>query len=154
MRSGREYKMNGTDEDYKRFEEDLGPSRHFTLIFNTFVFCQVFNFMNCRKIHEEWNVWEGKQFFYFTSSNICLGVTKNMFFCIIVGAIAGLQLLIGNLGGLPLHVSYHGMAISQWVIAIAFAAFSLVWNFILKLIPAEKLCPNVKIHFIFKINSI
>lgn len=28
-------------------------SRHFTFIFNTFVMLQVFNFVNCRKLHDE-----------------------------------------------------------------------------------------------------
>jgi len=43
VRSGRAYMVSETGEDYKRFETELGPSRHFTFIFNFFVFCKIFN---------------------------------------------------------------------------------------------------------------
>jgi calcium-translocating P-type ATPase len=33
-----------------------GPSAHYTMIFNTFVFIQIFNEINCRKINDEINV--------------------------------------------------------------------------------------------------
>lgn len=35
------------------------PSIHYTVIFNTFVFCQLFNWINCRKLYHEWNVFDG-----------------------------------------------------------------------------------------------
>ena len=31
-------------------------SRHFTILFNVFVFLQFFNFLNARKIEDEWNI--------------------------------------------------------------------------------------------------
>ena len=53
VRSGRPYFANG-DMDYEAVYEHTGTySRHFTFIFNTFVMLQVFNFVNCRKLHEE-----------------------------------------------------------------------------------------------------
>lgn len=52
VRSGRFNYLNG-DKDYKIVYENLHIfSRHFTFIFNTFVMMQVFNFLNCRKLHE------------------------------------------------------------------------------------------------------
>jgi len=51
--------MNGTDSDYsKNAIYKFGPSRHFTFIFNTFVMMQIFNFLNCRKLKDEWNTFE------------------------------------------------------------------------------------------------
>jgi len=143
MRSGRPYFITSEGEDYERFIDvniiqdiktekifqDIGPSRHYSLIFNTFVFCQVFNFINARKIHDE--------------KNIFAGITKNWFFAFIVLAIAGIQLIIGNLGGRVFNVSRHGMAIGHWAICMGFAAFTLVWGFVLKLIPVDKFCPKV-----------
>jgi len=93
VRSGRPYFIDEEADDYERFKDILGPSRHYTVIFNTFVFCQVFNFINARKIHEEKNIFEG--------------ITKNIFFVAIVFGIAGLQLIIGNLGGRAFEVSSH-----------------------------------------------
>lgn len=50
--SGRLNYING-DKDYKPiFQEFHIYSRHFTFILNTFVMMQVFNFLNCRKLHE------------------------------------------------------------------------------------------------------
>lgn len=35
------------------------PTQHFTIIFNTFVWMQIFNEINARKIHGERNVFKG-----------------------------------------------------------------------------------------------
>ena len=45
------------------------PSVHFTIIFNTFVWMQVFNEINARKIHGERNVFEN-----FFSNFVFLGI--------------------------------------------------------------------------------
>ena len=129
VRSGRPFFIDEEADDYERFIDDLGPSRHYTVIFNTFVFCQVFNFINARKIHEE--------------SNIFGGITQNLFFIVIVLGIAGLQLIIGNLGGRVFSVSNHAQDVRQWLICIGFGAFSLLWGMVLKMIPVDKLCPKV-----------
>lgn len=48
--------MKGNEEDYADIlEKDYTPSRHFTFIFNTFVMMQVFNFINARKLNDEFN---------------------------------------------------------------------------------------------------
>jgi len=133
MRSGRSYMVPSGEEDYKKFEPALGPSRHYTLVFNTFVFLQVFNFLNCRKIQDETNIFKG--------------ILNNLFFVTIVSSIAILQLILGNFGGLPLSVSFHGLDFRQWLIAIAFGSGCLLWSFILKLIPVSKeTSPKTKVQ--------
>lgn len=56
IRTGKAYTDFGTTFDYAPFEKVYGPSRHMTFIFNVFVFMQIFNFINARKIQGEWNV--------------------------------------------------------------------------------------------------
>lgn len=56
VRSGRRFDYSGNDPDYpKTLDKEYSPSRHFTFIFNAFVMMQVFNFINARKIHDEFN---------------------------------------------------------------------------------------------------
>jgi Ca2+ transporting ATPase len=52
--SGRLYKLNGK-EDYNdhQTDPDVGPSRHFTYLFNIFVMMQLVNEFNARKINDE-----------------------------------------------------------------------------------------------------
>lgn len=60
----RQYVLTGMVKDfdgsdlYNHFE-DVTPSRHFTVVFNLFVFCQIFNMICARKIHDEWNIFDG-----------------------------------------------------------------------------------------------
>lgn len=60
VRSGRRYVLSGESLDYSfAIEYSIGPSRHFTFIFNTFVMMQLFNFLNSRKLKDEWNTFSG-----------------------------------------------------------------------------------------------
>lgn len=43
---------------YKKYI-DLTPSRHLTVVFNLFVWLQVFNMLCARKINDEWNFMQG-----------------------------------------------------------------------------------------------
>lgn len=58
------YVMNGMVQDfdgtaiYKDFYETT-PSRHLTVVFNLFVLFQIFNMLAARKIHDEFNIFEG-----------------------------------------------------------------------------------------------
>lgn len=40
-------------------ESTAPPTEHFTILFNTFVFFQIFNNINARKVHRERNVFSG-----------------------------------------------------------------------------------------------
>ena len=56
VRSGR-MKIPLTNEpDYKLHMADYGPTRHYTFLFTTFVFMQIFNFFNSRHIRDEFNI--------------------------------------------------------------------------------------------------
>jgi hypothetical protein len=57
VENGRNYDWDGS-ELYIRNMYDT-PSRHFTVVFNTFVMMTLFNEINCRKISDEWNCLSG-----------------------------------------------------------------------------------------------
>lgn len=56
MRSGRFLTVTSHNDFEEIFNEFRIPSRHYTFIFNSFVFMQVFNFINSRKLNDEFNV--------------------------------------------------------------------------------------------------
>ncbi len=58
IHSGRLYDWDG-EELYKQWEADCGSSRHFTIVFNVFVWLQIFNMLNARKINDELNIFVG-----------------------------------------------------------------------------------------------
>lgn len=109
--------------DYGWILEDTGIySRHFTFIFNTFVMMQVFNFINCRKLHEEINVFKG--------------ITESYIFLIIVATILILQILLVTFTGIAFGVYPNfGLTIHQWLLSILIGSFSLLVNLLLKLLP-------------------
>lgn len=74
-------------------QKTYGPSRHLTIIFNLFVFLQIFNFLNARKIDDEINVFES--------------ITNSYWFIAIVSLIIVLQFVIISIGNRPLNCSPH-----------------------------------------------
>lgn len=63
------------NELYKAKEDAWGPSRHFTNVFNVFVWLQIFNMLSSRKIYDELNLFSG--------------ITSNMMYIVIWVIIAG-----------------------------------------------------------------
>merc|ERR1711937_449195 len=96
------------------------PSEHYTFIFNVFVFMQLFNEINCRKLFGEINVFEG--FF-----------ANPLFLVIWVGTVvcqaAGVQFL-----GRWIRVTDSGCTEMQWIWTILISAFSLVWQQVLNVL--------------------
>jgi len=120
MRSGRFYYVTvDSNNDYKDLFDQYGPSRHFTMVFNTFVTMIIFNFFSCRRLYDEVNIFQG--------------VGKNKMFIGIVGIVSALQIIWGNFGGIVFTVSLHGMDVRQWLIAVAFGFGTLIVNFLLKI---------------------
>lgn len=87
------------------------PSRHFTIVFNTFVMMQVFNFFNCRKLQDELNVLEG--------------LTKNWLFLAVVILICCLQVVIVTFGSTAFSLySYYGLTLTHWLICVTMCLYS------------------------------
>lgn len=100
-----------------------------TLVFNTFVWMQIFNQYNCRRLDNHFNIFEG--------------VLQNPFFIIINIIMVGGQVLIIFKGGAAFGVQQLGSV--EWGISIILGALSIGWGMVLRLIPDElirSLIPN------------
>ncbi|CEM02072.1 unnamed protein product [Vitrella brassicaformis CCMP3155] len=126
--SGRRYFIGSygkKDEDYSHdMWNDHGPSRHYTIVFNTFVFLQVFNMMNARKIHNEFYILEG--------------LLQSRMWGIIWTIIVLAQFLMVQYGGIAVNCHLNGLAAMHWLISVAIGFGSLPMAFLLRFIPVQR----------------
>lgn len=101
--------------------EKTSFSRHLTVVFNLFVFLQIFNMLAARKIHDE--------------INICEGIFGNFLYIAIVIIIIGGQIAIVQLGSFALKVHVEGLDVKMWLITVGVACTTLIWNLVLKKVP-------------------
>lgn len=99
------------------------PGSHFTVIFNTFVFMQIFNEINARKIHGEWNVFKG------IHSNI-------VFLCVVVGQLA-VQIIIVEFGGIVFTTA--SLSPDLWLWCVFLGSTELLIGQLLLLIPVKRI---------------
>ncbi|CAE7910479.1 ACA5, partial [Symbiodinium sp. KB8] len=111
-RSGAEVFLLDSD---KHFQDQL----HYTCVFNAFVWLQITNKINCRKLHNELNVFEG----IFES-----GISLFIILVIIAG-----QVFIVEVGGDITLTS--NLGVEQWFICIALGLISFPVGFLLKFVP-------------------
>ncbi|GJJ08344.1 hypothetical protein Clacol_002555 [Clathrus columnatus] len=110
-----------------------------TLVFNIFVFCQIFNSFNCRSVDNKRNIFEG--------------ITSNWYFMAITAIEIGVQVLIVYVGGAAFQVTPIGGR--EWGISIAFGFMSIPIGFLLRLIPDEYLEKwLIKLHLMADTNSV
>ncbi|CAO3632203.1 unnamed protein product [Mucor fragilis] len=92
-----------------------------TIVFNTFVFCQIFNEINCRRIDSRLNVFHN--------------IFANKFFLSIFFFCIALQAIIVNFGGEAFQVTQvDGVA---WAISLVVGMLALPIGVIIRLIPDE-----------------
>ncbi|OAD07131.1 hypothetical protein MUCCIDRAFT_19942, partial [Mucor lusitanicus CBS 277.49] len=92
-----------------------------TIVFNTFVFCQIFNEINCRRIDSKLNVFHN--------------IFANKFFLSIFFFCIALQAIIVNFGGAAFQVTpIDGVA---WAISLVVGLLALPIGVIIRLIPDE-----------------
>ncbi|KAF2154889.1 calcium-translocating P-type ATPase [Myriangium duriaei CBS 260.36] len=102
-----------------------------TLVFNTFVWMQIFNQLNCRRLDNNFNVFEG--------------LTRNKFFIGINLIIMGGQILIVYVGGSAFSVTRLNGA--QWGYSVVLGALSLPVGIIMRLLPDELITGMVPASF-------
>ena len=103
--------------------------RHFTIFFNAFVFMQVFNEINCRKLKaSEFNVFKG----------FC---NNSLFLLISITTIIA-QILIVHFGGALLRCSR--LTVIEHLYCVGIGMGSLIWILLLKWFPA-KICTSWKL---------
>ncbi|KAF2873330.1 calcium transporting P-type ATPase-like protein [Massariosphaeria phaeospora] len=102
---------------YDHEEEKKMP----TLVFNTFVWMQIFNALNNRRLDNRFNVFEN--------------IHRNIYFIVILGIMIGGQTMIIFVGGRAFKVEHiNGV---QWAISIILGLLSLPVGVIIRLIPDE-----------------
>jgi len=95
------------------------PSVHYTLLFNTFVFCQIFNEINSRKVNKQLNVFDG--------------ILTNWVFLGVLAFTAVAQVLIVEFGGAATQTV--PLSAGEWIYCVGIGFFSLPVGFFLRLIP-------------------
>ncbi|KAG8905804.1 hypothetical protein FRB99_008229 [Tulasnella sp. 403] len=90
-----------------------------TLVFNAFVFCQIFNSVNSRRIDSRKNVFRG--------------ILLNWYFLIITAIEVGAQVLIVFVGGAAFSV--HELSGRSWGVSLALGSVSLPLGFLIRCIP-------------------
>lgn len=95
-------------------------SVHYTLIFNTFVWMQLFNEVNCRNLKGEVNVFKG--------------ILRNPLFCAILLVTSVLQVIMVEKGSFALHVTEDGLDRKYWLVSIILGFFSLIVQQIINLV--------------------
>mmetsp|Transcript_22674 Transcript_22674/g.22874 ORF Transcript_22674/g.22874 Transcript_22674/m.22874 type:complete len:1042 (-) Transcript_22674:604-3729(-) len=106
----------------KDFDIAEGSTTHFTIVFNTFVFCQIFNEFNARSISNEMNVFKG--------------LDRNpVFIGIAIFTIIGQYVLV-EYGGE--FVKTVGLTHSQWLMSFLLGALSLPLGGLMRLIPVTE----------------
>jgi len=95
---------------------------HGSILFNTFVWCQVFNEYNSKSIHSDWDVFSS-----IPSNFIFIGVTI---------ATVGLQVMLIEVGGDFIKTS--PLTIEQWGWCILFGFISVPIGILMRFIPIEE----------------
>ncbi|KDN72049.1 putative calcium-translocating P-type ATPase [Colletotrichum sublineola] len=115
--------------------EHVSDDQVATLVFNTFVWMQIFNQWNNRRLDNNFNIFEG--------------LTKNYFFIGISAIMIGGQVLIVFVGGAAFQIASEGQTGTQWAIAVILGLISIPFGVIIRLIPdalIERLVPDYLKH--------
>jgi Ca2+-transporting ATPase len=96
-----------------------------TVVFNTFIFCQVFNEINARSITSDKNVFSG--------------IWNNYIFLGIMVVTIAAQAVIVQFGGIVFRLDPNGLSGANWGLSILLGSGSLFVGFFLRFIPP----PNV-----------
>ncbi|KAL3456700.1 hypothetical protein BJX64DRAFT_36723 [Aspergillus heterothallicus] len=100
-----------------------------TIIFNVFVWMQIFNELNCRRLDNHFNVF--------------VGVHRNWFFIVINAIMIGLQITIVFVGGRVFDIDPDGLDGPQWAISVIISLFSLPWGVVVRIFPDEWFAASV-----------
>ena len=111
-----------SDKELEHYEWDAQHGYHFTIFFDVFVFLQVFNSINARKL----NPYE---------LNVFKGIKDNIYYIIVQIFIIVGQIFLVNFGGRAVRTK--PLSIYQHLCCMLIASFSLIIGFLIKLIPID-----------------
>lgn len=108
--------------------EDTTNSRHLTIVFNLFVFMQIFNMICARKINDEFNIFNG--------------ILTNPMFLAVWFTILILQFFMIQYFGRYVLVHEGGLSGFHWMLCIVIGLVTYVINAFLKIVP-DKFFPVI-----------
>lgn len=114
------YRMDYSNDE-EEAEYSAQGSQLKTLVFNAFVWCQIFNQINCRRLDNKLNVFEG--------------IHRNWWFIIMFCIMVGGQVLIIFVGGAAFSVTRIGGR--DWAISIICGFCSLIVGALFRFVPDE-----------------
>merc|ERR1740123_2564190 len=85
-----------------------------TVVFNTFVWFQIFNEINARKVNNERNVFDG--------------ILSNSIFWFIIGVTVVLQVILVQVPGLSDFANTTPLGAVEWAFCIGVGAFGIIWH--------------------------
>ena len=112
-------------EVYQHYISRFGGSTQMTLIFDIFVIYTLFNQINCRMIDDSFNTFKR--------------INKGIMFCIVTLLELIIQILLSQFGRIVFHCVNGGLWGYQILYCFGLAITTMIFNFIIKLIPLEKL---------------
>ena len=112
-------------EAHEYYLSQYGGTTHMTLIFDIFVCYTLFNQINCRIIDDSFNTFKR--------------IHKGILFCIVTSIELAIQIALSQIGYKVFHCVHYGLSPFQWLYCAGFAISTMFFNFIIKLIPLEKL---------------
>jgi len=95
---------------------------HYTIIFNAFIFAQLFNEFNARSITNEWNVFTGLE--------------KNPIFMVVIAVTIGLQIMLVEVGGEFVKTS--PLNSTQWIATVLIGMVVIPLGILMRFIPATE----------------
>ncbi|CAJ0650146.1 964_t:CDS:2 [Entrophospora sp. SA101] len=102
-------------------DKDAAKLRLDTVIFNTFVFLQIFNELNCRRLNHKLNIFKN--------------ITANKFLIVIFFITVVGQILIVEFGSVAFHTTH--LNIYEWLLCIIVGFMSIPFGVVIRLIPNE-----------------
>ena len=108
---------------YDKYVNHYGGTTHMTLIFDVFVVYTLFNQVNCRMIDDSFNTFKR--------------ISKGFMFCIVTQSELVIQIILSQFGRQVFHCVLNGLSFTQWMICLGFSISTMLFNFIIKLIPLE-----------------
>lgn len=113
------------------FSGHSSPSRHFTLLFTSFVMMQLVNQINSRKLHGEQNVF--------------VGIMENKFFISIMAMEFFMQFVMVQTPGVNLAMGCKALDMYDWALCIFIGLTELPINLVISYLPLEWFQPRSSI---------
>ena len=111
-----------SDRDLEHFTWNNVNGYHFTIFFNIFVYMQVFNSINARKLQKN-------------EYNVFTGILGNWLYLLIQGIIIVGQIILVTFGGRAVRT--HALSVTQHCHCLLIASMTLVWGLFVKLLPID-----------------